>query len=91
MKVELIKNDTNKTVGWKLVAETKEDKLRLGTIRNMEFFGLNDTVITYDGMKTDPEDENYVVEVLYATKGHQKERKEAFRKMLEEKRNENNT
>lgn len=83
MKIELIKNEANKTVGWKLVGETKEDKLRLGTIRNMEFFGLGDDVVEYDGITSDPENKNLVSEVRYATKRHCEEEKRKFMEKME--------
>lgn len=41
MKVELKKNNLGQIVGWSLVAESKDDKLTLGTIRNMQFWGIN--------------------------------------------------
>ena len=52
MKVQLLQHN-GETVGWRLVAETHEDKLRLGSIRNAQFFGLEDTSIVYAGRQGD--------------------------------------
>jgi len=64
MKVILLQHES-KTVGWKLKAENKEDKLRLGSIRNIQFFGLDDTAIRYSGMKGEGD---YVAELSWAQK-----------------------
>lgn len=84
MKIELIKNEANRTVGWSIIGETKEDKLRLGTMRNLLFFGTGDDVIEYDGVSTDPENENLAEKLHFATKGYIKKKKEEFRKKVEE-------
>lgn len=57
MKIDLFKHEGN-TVGWQLVAENKEDQLRLGSIRNLQFFGLGDTAIEYAGRQS--KDDRYV-------------------------------
>jgi hypothetical protein len=58
MKVELVKHE-GKTIGWELVAENEEDRLTLGSIRNMQFFGLDETAIVYRGVTAWKEDNNY--------------------------------
>lgn len=68
MKIELVKHE-GKTVGWEIIAETTEDKLKLGAMRNIEFYGMNDDAINYDGVETEG---NYAVKLKYATKGYQK-------------------
>lgn len=72
MKVELIKID-GKTAGWKLVAENEEDRLRLGSIRNMQFFGMNDTAIKYAGVKSWSENEDYAQELAWIQKKYREE------------------
>lgn len=67
MKIELRRIDS-KTVGWSIIAESIDDKLVLGSIRDKEFWGYEDTRIIYDGMKLDPDDRNYVKELKYVTK-----------------------
>lgn len=73
MKIELVKNDAGNTVGWQIIAETKQDKLRLGSMRNMLFFGFGDSVVEYDGWRADPKDKKYVQSLHFATKKHIKE------------------
>jgi hypothetical protein len=80
MKIELVRNESGKTVGWSIIGETKEDKLRLGSMRHLLFFGLGDNVVEYDGMTADPNDDDYVEKLHFATKGHIKEKKERRRK-----------
>ncbi len=64
MKIELVRDETGKyptkTIGWDIVGETEEEKRILGTMRDFYFWGLHETVIKYDGMTSDPEDEDYV-------------------------------
>ena len=67
MKIILIKNTEGKTCGWNLQAESVDDRLILGTIRNFNFFGTDNQVIKYDGIKTWPEDDDYVDTVMYRT------------------------
>jgi hypothetical protein len=85
MQIELVKNEAGKTVGWTIIGETEEDKLRLGSMRNLLFFGMYDNVVEYDGMTSDPEDNDYVLKLHFATKGYIKEKKEKFRKEIEKR------
>jgi len=72
MKVILIE-DEGKTVGWKVEAETTEDKLTLGSMRNLQFFGMNENSVEYIGRESEdtPEGE-YVTSMSYATKAYDK-------------------
>ena len=49
MKVDLITNKDNKAIGWTIDAETNEEKYIVNAIRNLQFFGLDDTAIVYNG------------------------------------------
>jgi hypothetical protein len=82
MKIQLNKNEKGQTIGWSIIAESKEDKLTLGSMRNLEFFGSGDDVIKYDGMKSDPEDNNFVIQLNYATKAYKKDKEAEFRASL---------
>lgn len=59
MILELVKHE-GKSVGWKLVAENEADRLRLGSVRNLQFWGFDDTNIEYAGVNAHPEYENQV-------------------------------
>ena len=48
--IEIIKKD-GKPVGWKLCPKTEEEQLLAGTIRDLQFFGFDDTKIVYDGLE----------------------------------------
>lgn len=52
MLVELVKNDSNQVVGWTLQGENPEEINKLAHIRNLTYFGLDDTEIIYDGRKS---------------------------------------
>ena len=51
MRIEITKKD-GQSVGWHIVADSLEDQKILGTMRNLQFWGLGDTVIRYDGIET---------------------------------------
>ena len=53
MKIVLVKNDENYVIGYNIIPETKDDKLTLGNVRNLHFYGFDDTHIVYDGMECD--------------------------------------
>lgn len=52
MKVQVIRKD-GKAYGWTILAENEAEMRTLGTIRNMQFFGMNETAIGYAGVKSD--------------------------------------
>lgn len=39
MKIEFIKNDNDKTIGYKLIPENKSEKYQINKIRNQYFWG----------------------------------------------------
>lgn len=61
MHVNLIKKD-GRTVGWELIPDTHDDKLQLGSIRNLVFW--SDTPVRYAGMTGD-EKENTVTSLSW--------------------------
>jgi hypothetical protein len=57
MKVELIKIQ-DKSVGWKVIAESDDDKKILNAVRDLSFWGMDDTKIQYAGMTSDESENN---------------------------------
>jgi len=51
MLVEIIKDEKGNPVGWSMRGENREEINKLIDIRNLQFFGLGDTVIEYNGRK----------------------------------------
>jgi len=51
MNVEIIKNDQGFAVGWSMQGENDEEINKLATIRDLQFFGFDDTAIKYNGRK----------------------------------------
>jgi hypothetical protein len=51
MKVELIISDQNKAIGWTMQGENQEEIDKLATIRDLQFFGFDETAIKYNGRK----------------------------------------
>jgi hypothetical protein len=51
MHVEIIKDENNKPIGWSMQGENKEEINKLCDIRNLQFFGFDDTAIEYNGRK----------------------------------------
>ena len=58
MIVQIIRDEDNKPIGWSIKGETPKEKLIVNTIRNMQFFGYEDTAIEYAG-RTDSDDANH--------------------------------
>ncbi len=56
MNVELIKDENNKVIGWEMTASTEEEIAVVNSIRNMQFFGYDDTAIRYAGRKNGSKD-----------------------------------
>ena len=48
MKVKIIRKE-GVAIGWSMKADTEEATNIVNIIRNLQFFGLNETVIVYDG------------------------------------------
>ena len=84
MKLELVKDQTPdgwRTAGWKLIAENEEERLQLGSIRNLEFWGDESSKPVYDGYTSYPEDDNYVQAVHFASPEYKRKRdKKLFNK-----------
>lgn len=51
MKVEIIKNDQGFAIGWSMQGENEQEINKLATIRDLQFFGFDDTAIKYAGRK----------------------------------------
>ena len=49
--VKLIKNEDGEPIGWAFFPVTDEEQLIVGTIRDLQFFGLEDTYPTYNGLE----------------------------------------
>lgn len=85
-----MRNANNEIVGYKLIKESTDDTNDVEYVRDMLFYGIGDTVIAYDGRKTDKET-GETVELKWATKAHKREERNRieieFEEMLKEKRN----
>ena len=51
MIIEIIKDDKNHPIGWTMKGENPEEIGKLNTVRNLQFFGFDETRIVYDGRK----------------------------------------
>jgi hypothetical protein len=72
MKIELIKNGKS-SIGWKIIPEKEEEKLTLGTIRGLCFYGVEGDAIKYDGIKSEPgpNGKDNVTEIRWLQAKHQ--------------------
>lgn len=70
MKIEFIYKDHEKRVGYKLIAETEDDHIKLAAVRDMIFFGFENTRIVYDGREMTPDDTK-IQALRWCTKQHQ--------------------
>jgi hypothetical protein len=51
MKIEIITNERGNPIGWDIIPETAEDNDTIATMRDLQFFGFDDSAIKYDGMR----------------------------------------
>lgn len=49
--VEIIYNTQNKPIGWKMSPKTQEEQEIAAVVRDLQFFGFDETQIVYDGLK----------------------------------------
>ena len=66
MKVELIYNENNKAIGWSIDAATEHEKTIVNIIRDLQFFGVDETAIIYDGREGG--DEKYAGKLMWVKK-----------------------
>lgn len=57
MKVELVYNKEGKVAGYDMFPETEQDVNTINAVRDMHFWGLNDTAIEYAGRKAAENDD----------------------------------
>jgi len=57
MLVEIIRNEYNHPIGWSITGDTPEDISTVNTMRNLQFFGIEETSIRYAG-REGGDDEN---------------------------------
>ena len=72
MKVEIVKNDKNEPIGYTIEGETKDEKYTINTIRNLHFFGLDDSVIKYDGREAVDGEHKFAGKVKWIQAQYQK-------------------
>ena len=65
MLIKLTKDDDGVINGYQFIPEDKEDKMVLGSIRHMHFFGLDETELKYQGIETK---EDYVTKMSFIMK-----------------------
>jgi hypothetical protein len=51
MLINILKNEAGKSIGWEMSGENPEEIKKLGTIRDLTFWGVDDTVIEYNGRR----------------------------------------
>lgn len=51
MTVEIVYDKDNRACGWEMTGENPEEIKKLGIIRDLQFFGVGDTAIEYNGRR----------------------------------------
>lgn len=51
MIVEIITDENGQPIGWSMQGENKEEISKLAIIRDLQFFGFDETNIKYNGRK----------------------------------------
>lgn len=72
-----MRNANDKIIGYKLIKEETDDTHTIEYVRDMLFFGMDDYALEYNGRKTN--DDNYTIELKFATRGHVTEEREKQR------------
>lgn len=67
MKVNLIKPE-NQVIGYEMFPENEDEKRTLGSIRKMQFYGMGEDALAYNGISTE---DNYVTRISWVIKKHQ--------------------
>lgn len=49
MKVDIIRDENGKAIGWNMTGETPEEIKKVGIIRDLQFWGFEETGIVYAG------------------------------------------
>ena len=49
--VNIIKNSEGRPIGWEMCPQTEEEHETVATIRDLQFFGLDETYPSYDGLE----------------------------------------
>lgn len=49
--VHLVRNNDNKVIGWEMRPTTDEEQEIAAFVRDLQFFGFEDTRIVYNGLK----------------------------------------
>jgi hypothetical protein len=83
MQLELIRNEANRVVGYKLLKQETDNTHEFEYVRDMIFYGWGDDALTYDGRTTDKETD-HTIELRWVTKSHAKVKRELMEKEFEE-------
>lgn len=49
--VNIIKDEKGHSIGWEMVPTTEEEQKIVGTVRDLQFWGLKDTYPSYNGLE----------------------------------------
>jgi hypothetical protein len=71
MKIK-VKYKNNEAIGYNIIAETENEKRTLGTVRNLHFWGFDDTELEYDGIESEQleNDKHFVNSLKFIQKKH---------------------
>lgn len=83
MQLELIRDEANKIVGYKLIKQETDNTREFEYVRDMIFYGMDEDLLTYDGRTTNKET-GLTIELRWVTKGHAKVKRELMEKEMEE-------
>jgi hypothetical protein len=76
MKVEIVLDENNRACGWEMSGENEEEIKKLGIIRDLQFWGTGDNVITYNGRRQSDDKNNNPGILSWVQKRIQNKRKE---------------
>lgn len=68
MRIELRKDEKGRNVGYDIIAETSADTPIIEQVRDLHFWGLDDTKIIYNGRKSEG-DSDTTTELRFIQKG----------------------
>lgn len=73
MKLEILEDENGSAIGWSMSGENPEEVKKLATVRNLQFFGFNETHVKYDGRTGEHGDVDNPMILNWRQKEHCKE------------------
>lgn len=69
MNIEIVRDENNKPIGWEMSGENREELDKLCIIRDLQFFGFEETSIKYAGRRESNDSDDNPGKLTWRQKG----------------------